>query len=407
MWSSFSLRGRLQPAGAAHLRVAAGVGEGGGRVPLGRRGGEDGELAAEGAAARFADRGVVGGDREVPRADLGRELPDPANRRRAGRRRQPVVPHRRAVEPGCPPVGLGHRLVGEPGEVADEVEVVVDRRVDHLLGPGRGRLEEPGVLGDVVAELQDVVVLVGDGDPHQVERDAREAVVVVVDDEVAGPPAAALAEIGGRIAEQVATEIDEVDIDLALPTPTAAGAGVAVGLRVAPAEHPVLDRVGLGSGEQDLLGEVGQPVGVGVGRVRRVFGRGPPVHADMGIAYRRSVGLGPEVVAELVVGLARAGEDRAGLAAVGSLEPRQHERQLTQHGGRLTGLGRRGLGPRGEERGRLREDPLRPLRLPGRGECRGQGGEREQGEEEAESALQEGGSRRIRNLAVLLKPAAR
>ena len=58
----------------------------------------------------------------------------------------------------------GQRGVIAAYPAAHVTQVVVDVVVDLVLHPNRGRLGEPGVLVGVVAELEDVAVLVGEGD---------------------------------------------------------------------------------------------------------------------------------------------------------------------------------------------------------------------------------------------------
>src|SRR5204862_529493 len=59
--------------------------------------------------------------------------------------------------------GPGQRLGGRGRERGHVAEPVADRGVDLLLHPGRRRLEHPDLLVVVDPELEDVVVLVGDG----------------------------------------------------------------------------------------------------------------------------------------------------------------------------------------------------------------------------------------------------
>ena len=109
-----------------------------------------------------------------------------------------------------------------------------------------------------------------------------ERVVVVVEDEVAvQPPRQAvrlrrLAAVGSGVAEEGAADLVEIDIGLAVSAALAA-----VGLRVAPAELAVLDRVDVFGDGLDTLDVVGDAVAVGVAELGRVEALRHPVHAEV------------------------------------------------------------------------------------------------------------------------------
>ncbi len=199
--------------------------------------------------------------------------------------REPRVPDRRAV---LADRVRGQRRVEELHPAVDVAQVVVDPGVDLALHPDRGRLGEPGVLVGVVAHLQDVVVLVGEGhleDPLLRGAGVLEGVVVVVEDEVAVQPPrqptglGLLVAVGRRVAEQLASQVLQVDVGLAVSAPSAA-----VGERLAPAELAVLDRVDVPGDAQHQLDVVGHAVAVFdpvvVGERRRVEALGDPVDAE-------------------------------------------------------------------------------------------------------------------------------
>ena len=174
-----------QAALARDVRVGVAFGEDRVGAPLGQVAGEAGEVVAEVRAAGGFDRRVVGGDREAARLGVHGARPGVADDRAPVAVRQPLVPDRRAVL--LDRVG-GQRRVVALDPAPHVAQVVVDAVVDLVLHPDRGRLGEPGVLVGVVAELEDVVVLVGDGDLEVVlGRGAGELarVVVVVEDQVA------------------------------------------------------------------------------------------------------------------------------------------------------------------------------------------------------------------------------
>ena len=110
---------------------------------------------------------VVGADREAAGPDVDRPRPGLADDVAAVVVDEPVVP-----DGG--PVLLDrrrrHRHVVEAVPAVHVAQVVVDPVVDLVLHPGRRRLREPGVLVGVVAELEDVVVLVGEGHLEVVDR---------------------------------------------------------------------------------------------------------------------------------------------------------------------------------------------------------------------------------------------
>ncbi len=120
-----------------------------------------GEVAAEVGVTRLADGAVVGGDREPARPDVDRAGPGLADDRAAVVAAEPVVPDRRPV---LADRAGRHRRREELGPAPHVAQVVVDPVVHLVLHPDSGRLGEPGVLVGVVAELEDVVVLVGEGD---------------------------------------------------------------------------------------------------------------------------------------------------------------------------------------------------------------------------------------------------
>ncbi len=179
----------------------------------------------------------------------------------------------------------GQRRVVELAPAPHVAEVVVDFVVDLVLHPGRGRLREPGVLEGVVAELKDVVVLVGERHLEVIDRlraGELEGAVVVVDDQVAVEPARdpallALAAVRRRVAEQGTADLGEVDVGPAVAAATA----FAVALRLTPAELPVLDRVHVFGDLADCLDEVGDAVVIGVSEARGVEALGHPVDAEV------------------------------------------------------------------------------------------------------------------------------
>ena len=127
--------------------------------------------------------------------------------------REPVVPD------GGPVLldrARGQRRVVEVDPSPHVAQVVVDPVVDLTLHPDRGRLGEPGVLIGVVAELEDVVVLVGERHLEVGQRGRAGVLgggVVVVENQVAVQAAGdavlpgPLAPIGGRVAEQCPVEL--------------------------------------------------------------------------------------------------------------------------------------------------------------------------------------------------------
>ena len=138
-----------------------------------------------------ADRPFVGVDREAAGPGVDRPRPGVADDRPPVAVGEPRVPDRRAV---LLDRAGGQRRVVAVDPAAHVAQVVVDPVVDLVLHPGRGRLGEPGVLVGVVAELEDVVVLVGERHLEVVPgRGAGEleGAVVVVEDQVAVRGAAA------------------------------------------------------------------------------------------------------------------------------------------------------------------------------------------------------------------------
>ena len=273
---------------------------------------------------------------------MDRPRPSAADDRAPVAVRQPFVPDGR-------PVLLdragGQRDVEELPPAAHVAHVVPDPAVDLALHPDRGRLGEPGVLVGVVGHLQDVVVLVGEGhleDPQLRGAGVLEAVVVVVEDEVAVQPAgqpavlAGLAAVGGGVAEQLPPQVLQVDVGLAVaPTPAPVGA------RLAPAELAVLDRVDVGGDPQDPLDVVGHAVAVFdpvvVGERRRVEALRDPVHAEAALAGGRSRRLGDGV--GVAGGVGMIGRARLGGAedpsVPGACRGRQHRgRDQRQRGER-------------------------------------------------------------------------
>ncbi len=281
-----------QAAVARDVRVAAAFAEAAVAAPLGGVAGEAGEVAAEVRGAGGADRRFVAADGEAagtrvlgPRPGVAEDVPPVAPH-------QPFVPDRGAVL--ADRVG-GQRRPVEAHPAAHVAQVVVDPVVDLILHPDRGRLGHPGVLVGVVAHLQDVAVLVREGDLEVGERlgpRVLEGVVVVVEHEVAvhaarqAVPLLRLAAIGGRVAEQLLSQLLQVDVGLAV-----AAAAPPVGARLAPAQPAVLDRVHMGADFEHLLDEVGDAVAVAVavfvGEAGRVDALGDPVDAEAAGAGRR------------------------------------------------------------------------------------------------------------------------
>ena len=211
------------------------------------------------------------------------------------------------------------RVLGKARQV---VEVVVDVRVDLLLSPGRGRLEHPEVLERVVAELEDVVVLVGDRHLQRLDRRARKVDVVVVEHEIGVAPGALLALVRSRVAVELAAQVGDVDVDLTPAADAVARAAPAVGLRVLPVQGivTVLDRVRELSRSDDLLEE-------GIGRRRVALAVGE-VNAEVIAADRRGGGFLAEVAAVLLV--RRPGEELIGPATLGAVQRRERHGEVTQ-----------------------------------------------------------------------------
>ena len=135
-------------------------------------------------------------------------------------------------------------------------------------------------------------------------------VVVVVEHEVAvqvarQAPLRRLAAVGCGVAEEGPADLVEVDVGLALPATLAP-----VGLRRAPAELAVLDRVDVLGDRLDANDVVGDPVGVGVGQLRGVDPLRHPVNAEVASAGGRARRLGDRV--GVAVGVGMVGRARRG-----------------------------------------------------------------------------------------------
>ena len=281
---------------ARHVRVEVALAEADPGAPLGDVGGEAGEVVAEAGGPVGVDHPFVGADREAVRVGLVGPGPGFADDRAAVMAGQPLVPDRGAV---LLDRVRGQRRRPQVHPLAYVAQVVVDPVVDLVLHPDRGRLGEPGVLVGVVAELEDVVVLVGHGHLEVVARfGAREleGAVVVVEDQVAVQvdrlaAVDGLAAVGGGVAEELATDLGEVDVGLAV-----AAADGPVGERLLPAELAVLDVVDVFGDRQHPFDVVGDPVAVGVLEVRRVEALVDPVDAEVGVAGGRVGCLGDVVL---------------------------------------------------------------------------------------------------------------
>ena len=210
-----------QRALARDVRVERALAEDPAGAPLGGVAGEAGEIAAEVGAPGGADRRVVGGDGEAAGLGVDRPRPGPAHDRASVAVGEPVVPDRGAVL--LDRAGR-QRCVEAVAPAPHVAQVVVDAVVDLVLHPDRGRLGEPGVLVGVVAELEDVVVLMGERHLEVAElRRAGElgAGVVVVEHQVPmqpaghGVPARDLAAVRRRVAEERAPDLHQVDVGLA------------------------------------------------------------------------------------------------------------------------------------------------------------------------------------------------
>ncbi len=258
------------------------------------------------------------------------------------------------------PAELGDRRPGRPREAAHVAQVVVVLGKDLLLGPDRGRLEQPPVLDRVDSELQHVVVLVRHRHP---ERDGRVRIAelrgreVVVEDQVGEAVAATaldLADVGRRVAEDpVRADVDEVDVGRRRSSASP------VRLRRRPAERPVLDRVGGLRGGADRLDVVRHAVdGGNIDEARRVARRGDVVNAEMGAAERRR--LGDLVGVSVRVGVVRrSGEQVGGGTALRGRKARHRDRQVAQ---RESGLAR---GPTARPRRTALRRKCRPRALEG------------------------------------------
>ncbi len=202
-----------------------------------------------------------------------------------------------------------HRLARLRERALGEVlQVVVDVVVDLVLGPGRGRLHEPGVLVVVVGELHRVEELVRGGHLEVLDRGAGELRVVVVEGAV-GP--GVVGAVGRRCGVAVAvavglgTEVREVDVEQAVATAAGAvGLGRAVARVDVGLEH-VVDDVA------DLVDVVGVDAGAGL-----------PVHADV-TEVARLVGR-------------RAGEQRGRGLLVGRRELAAEPAQVAHGQGQVT-----------------------------------------------------------------------
>ena len=350
----------VQAALARHVRVQGSIREASGaRAPLGGRRAEGGELAAEAAALRLADRLVVGGDREVGRiGDVG-DLPGTAHGAdaiAASGAAQPVVPDGRAVDLQPPDGGaIGDRCARARGEGVDVTDVVVDVGVDEVLGPRGGRLEQPDVLEAVVVLLEEVVELVREGHPRRLEWVGIAVLVgriVVVDHHVAVLASRpALARVGRLVAEQaLGPELLQIDVGVRGGVRSAA---LGVGLRRGPSEVPGsdLDRVGELRDLQDRLDVVGGAVPVAVREIGgvRVGGVVDPVNAEV-----RALGGGNRRVRRIAVpkliggSVGRARQEAARAPSLGALELGQRGREHV-HGHRRVGS-RCGLPARLERR---------------------------------------------------------
>ena len=244
---------------------------------------------------------------------------------------------------------------GAPGGAekdADVLEVVVHAGVDDVLHPGGGGLLPPAAVEAlVVAELDDVVELVGQGDPQGVKAaaaavaraDAGAAedgvLEVVLDLEVAGSADPARDGIGEAVAVRAA-QVGEVDVDLV----AAALTSVARGFPVAELLdlHPP-GAVGQGHHQVDV---VGKPAAVVVNGIDGVRPLGVEVDAEVAGGRDHLVGQRRP--------LQGAGEEAAGVG-VGAL--------LRLHGGQGQRRGAVvGLGAAGEAAGhRFRVDDLEEL----------------------------------------------
>ena len=191
-------------------------------------------------------------------------------------------------------------------------QVVVDPVVDLVLHPGRRRLREPGVLVGVVAELEDVVVLVGEGHLEVMDRRRpRELEAGRSRCRGRGSRAAGAAGDGpsrpglcraprSRTASRRPRPGRRRSCPCSLPwRPSDLG--------VAPAELSVLDRVDVFGDLLHLLDEVRHAVAVfdpvGVGEVGRVDALGDPVHAEVDRAGGRLRRLGDRVGVAVGIGV--------------------------------------------------------------------------------------------------------
>jgi hypothetical protein len=286
------------------------------------------------------------------------------------------------------PLG-GHRDLGALRERRQVVQVVVDVRVDLLLHPGGGVLEQPQVLEGVDAELQHVVVLVRHGHPQRVDRGAREAPVVVVEHEVGVATRALLLGIGRGVAVELLAQVRDVNVDLALGADAVARAALPVGLRPRPTEGVVLDGVGE---PHRLLHVVDERV-----RDRGVPAAVGPVDAEVGVASR---GVGCLLAEESAIALVGGTlEQVESLAAIGAFEGRQSDREVAK-GDRGVAIGRAASGELHREGGAGGLQRVLGVSLAGLlgGGCRRRGDQGREGEGGADEglALQSGGSLSIR-----------
>ena len=223
--------------------------------------------------------------------------------------------------------------VARPAELAvlEVLPVVVDVVGVAFLGPRRGGLHEPAVLGGVVGELDRVEELVRRRHLQARQRAARELDEVVVEHAVAGveEPLAGHLPLGrAEPVEPVTGQLREVDVELCAAAAGAVGRGRAVAEDAGVEVEHGLERV---EGRGDLVGDA---VGVRVGQGRRVPGRGDVVHAEADAADGRRLGDRP---AELLgVGAAVRGPrqqrsrrcaGRGGEARVGDPQVGQRQRR--------------------------------------------------------------------------------
>ena len=302
-------------------------------APLGGVGREADEGVEE-AAAALAKGSVIGRGGERRRIGGRGVLPRAADQILSVVRVEPLVPDDVAVDLDVEVVARVRRVeardrnLRHPGPRPDVGDVVVDVRVDLVLHPHSRGLEHPGVLEHVVAELEDVVVLVRGRDLHRRQRVAvpvlRRA-VVVVHHQVARLRVRCLPRVGRGVAEDaLAAEVGDVDIGLV----EAAPADPAVADGRPPAHLDVLDLVDVLEDPVHLLDVVGYAVVVRVVERRRVRARVQPVDAEL----RAAVGVVGSGEAGLVVGGAgaRARQEPARLGALAPRERGQVDRELLE-----------------------------------------------------------------------------